>query len=566
MKQPHIQKRRASSGTPFRTDAAVETVIRKEEEHRAQYLAKKLGIPYLNLLTFPVESDGLRVLEEDKARLAKIAPVQKRGKELLMAVFDPTQPETQGVLDGLKELGYLITTVVVSETSLERAWGYYKDIQRALRSKKHIAGKVEVDPARITDYQTRIATLEHIAKLFRETPANETTELVEILIAGALKTFASDIHLEAKEETVRVRYRIDGILQDALRFPEKTYPLILSRIKLLAGLKINVHNVAQDGRFSIAVAKDAQIEVRVAILPGPDGENVVMRVLNPRTISLSLEDLGMRPEVYQVVAKELERANGMILTTGPTGSGKTTTLYAFVKKVNTTDVKIITIEDPIEYHLEGIEQTQVDPDKSYTFATGLKAIVRQDPDIILIGEIRDYETADIAMHSALTGHLVFATLHTNDAAGAIPRLINMGVNAVVAAPALNVIIAQRLVRRLCKACLASAALGKEGAEKIKNELASLPAAIPYKSPREGLQLPKPVGCTTCNNTGYKGRIGIFETFVVDDDMEKFILQGPSITEMTERAIAKGMVTMKQDGFLKVLEGMTTIEEVQRVIG
>lgn len=274
----------------------------------------------------------------------------------------------------------------------------------------------------------------------------------------------------------------------------------------------------------------------------------------------------MRKEVYTVVLSELKRTNGMILTTGPTGSGKTTTLYAFIKKVNSPDTKIITIEDPIEYHIEGIEQTQVMPDKNYTFATGLRAIIRQDPDVILVGEIRDFETADIAMHSALTGHLVFATLHTNDAAGAIPRLINMGVTPVVIAPALNIVIAQRLVRKICLACAKKVPASPEFISAAKEILKDIPPDILYAPITEKLTILQPGSCKECNGLGFRGRTGIFETFLVDAEMEKYILQTPTVSDIKERAAERGMLTMQQDGMLKIIEGVTTMEEVERVIG
>jgi type II secretory ATPase GspE/PulE/Tfp pilus assembly ATPase PilB-like protein len=549
-----------------RPESSLEQVIRREEESRAQYLAKKLGLKYINLLTFPVESDALALVGDEDAHDGKLAVLQKRGKKLAVAVYDPSNTVTQRVLARLKDEGFDSSICIVTETSLEKAWEYYSTITAAKRLKKHIAGKVDIDNRRLAEHQKAINNIKDLEKHLLAIPAAQTSDVVEAVIAGALKTFASDIHFEAEETQVRMRYRIDGLLQDVTKIPLKNYPLILSRIKLLSGLKINLRDIAQDGRFTISLDAGASIEVRTSILPGPYGENVVMRVLNPRSITSSLEELGMRKEVYGMMLEELKRTNGMILTTGPTGSGKTTTLYAFVKKVNASDTKIITIEDPIEYHLEGIEQTQVAPDRGYTFSTGLRAIIRQDPDIILVGEIRDFETADIAMHSALTGHLVFATLHTNDAAGAIPRLINMGVNPVVISPALNVVLAQRLVRKLCKDCARKIDSSPEFLAKAREELKDAPPNAEYPKIAPDMKIYESVGCALCNWTGFRGRTGIFEIFVVNNEMEKYILEAPTVSDIKERAIERGMITMRQDGIIKVLEGITTIDEVDRVIG
>ena len=356
-----------------------------------------------------------------------------------------------------------------------------------------------------------------------------------------------------------------GVQTCALPISPAGYPGLLSRIKLLAGLKINIHESPQDGRFTIR-KKDKDIEVRVSVLPGAYGENIVMRILDPSTIKQKLEDLGMRDDVLAQIKKLLEKTTGAILTTGPTGSGKTTTLYAFVRHVNKPDVKVITIEDPIEYHMEGISQTQVDPKAGYTFSGGLRSIVRQDPDVILVGEIRDVETAEIAMQAALTGHLVFSTLHTNDAAGAIPRLIDLGVRPVTIAPALNVAMAQRLVRRLCQKCKKKQRAGSGDTALLKKYLATLPKNIKIPELGETLEIYSPQQCKECNDTGYQGRIGVYEIFEIDAEIEKLILKSPAISEVQELAVKKGMVTLLQDGLLKVLEGVTSIEEVMRVIG
>jgi type II secretory ATPase GspE/PulE/Tfp pilus assembly ATPase PilB-like protein len=307
----------------------------------------------------------------------------------------------------------------------------------------------------------------------------------------------------------------------------------------------------------------------VSTLPSEYGETVVMRILNPKSL-IEIEQLGLREDMLSVFKKEIQQPNGMIIVTGPTGSGKTTTLYAILKRIKNPEIKIITIEDPIEYHLEGISQTQVNPKKGYDFANGLKAIVRQDPDVILVGEIRDFETAKIALQAALTGHLVLTTLHTNDAAGTVARLQALGEKTVNIAPAINLAIAQRLVRKICKNCLKFEKATPEELAKLKKELGALPKALKERlklpSLNKNLKIPKPNGCSKCNFTGYKGRIGIFEFFLVDDEMENFILKSPSISDLRKKAREKGMIGMKEDGLIKVLWGITTLEEVERVTG
>jgi type IV pilus assembly protein PilB len=386
----------------------------------------------------------------------------------------------------------------------------------------------------------------------------ETSKILDVILGGSIKLEASDIHIEPKEKEAKLRIRLDGILQDVIVFDRKIYEALLSRIKLLSGMKLNVYDRPQDGRFSVLMEK-LPIEIRTSTLPAEWGESIVMRILNPKSL-ISLGELGLREDLLKIFKKEIKKPNGMIIVTGPTGSGKTTTLYAILKEIQSPEIKIITIEDPIEYRLEGITQTQVDPKAGYDFANGLRAIVRQDPDVILVGEIRDFETAQIAIQAALTGHLVLTTLHTNDAAGTVARLIALGEKPVNIAPAINMAVAQRLVRKVCKKCSVLEKPSEEELEKLKSGLKNLKIEIP-----KDLKIRKAKGCEDCNFTGYRGRTGIFEAFLVDDEMERFILTSPSISDLREMAQKKGMVTMYQDGLLKVIDGITTIEEVERVV-
>jgi len=390
-------------------------------------------------------------------------------------------------------------------------------------------------------------------------------DLLETVIAGAIAIRASDIHFEAEEKKAKIRFRVDGLLHDVFtELPLQNYESLLSRLKLLAGLKMNIKDIAQDGRFSISLGKK-EVEMRVSIIPSEYGETLVMRILDPEATSVGLAGLGIREDDLTIVTRALGEPNGLILNTGPTGSGKTTTLYSFLRHINDPETKIITLEDPIEYHLEGVEQTQVDSAAGYTFVNGLRSVVRQDPDVILVGEIRDVETADIALQAALTGHLVLSTLHTNDAVGAIPRLINLGVKPVTIGPALNLIIAQRLVRKLCPHCKKPAEVTEATKASIKKFLSTLPVRVD-KSKFEKYAVYESAGCDECNGFGYRGRMGIFEFFEPGPGLEEIVLKDASEMSMKKLAIELGMVTMQQDGVLKVLMGETSFHEIENATG
>ena len=398
-------------------------------------------------------------------------------------------------------------------------------------------------------------------------PDNTVTQIIEIILAGGIVFDSSDVHIEGQENDAKLRVRLDGVLQDVVTFDKKTYEALVSRVKLLSEMKLNVSNRPQDGRFSIAAGENS-VEIRASILPTEYGDSVVMRILNPKSL-IGLEEAGLRKDLYDMFLEQIKRPNGMIIVTGPTGSGKTTTLYAFLKKLQSPEVKIVTIEDPIEYHLEGISQTQVEPDKGYDFISGLRAIVRQDPDVILVGEIRDLETVDIALQAALTGHLVFSTLHTNDAIGAIPRLISLGAKPFNIGPAINMAVAQRLVRRVCEKCAVKEPPSEEELAEIKEGLAAAAADLAKKGVAlpeidNTLKVARAKGCPHCANTGYRGRVGIYEAFKIDDELQAYVLGTPTIPGIKEIVKRKGMLTLYQDGLIKVAQGITTLEELQRV--
>jgi type IV pilus assembly protein PilB len=391
----------------------------------------------------------------------------------------------------------------------------------------------------------------------------QTGEFLNVVLAGGLTNRASDIHFETADGgSARLRYRIDGSLETVIdSIPKEVYKLVLLRIKLLANLRLNTDTIAQDGAFAFKLG-DLEIELRVATAPSEFGEAIVMRILDPRSIQITLDKLGIREDDLQIIKEELRAPNGMILNTGPTGSGKTTTLYAFLRTLATADTKIITIEDPIEYHVAGIEQTQANEKSGYTFAGGLRSMMRQDPDIILVGEIRDTETTQLALQAALTGHLVFSTLHTNDAATAIPRLIDLGGEPFLIASVLNAVVAQRIVRKIDPNKAEEYTPEPEVIENIKSVLGPL-FPEKYNANPESLKILRRTDTSTAS-AGYYGRVGLFEVLQISRQIDKLIMGNSTAKEIKDQARAEGLITMKQDGYLKVLDKVTTIEEILRV--
>lgn len=534
----------------------------REEEELAELVAKREGLEYVNLGMVPINMDALRIVPEKLAREGKMAAFNVVDKNLDLAVVAPKNDETERAVATLESKGYAVTQYVCSMEGLKNAWEKYKDLSFAEETK---SGALEIANDEITELLAKVKTKEQIKKyiqdLLGQHKGYKTTRILEIIIAGAISTEASDIHIEPEEEYVTLRFRLDGVLNNVLTFDKQTYTLILSRVKLLSGLKLNVRHIAQDGRFSVKI-NDTDIEIRTSTLPGAYNESIVLRVLNPESISVPLEDLGINEKLLNVILKQISKPNGMILTTGPTGSGKTTTLYAFLKKIHLPGVKIITIEDPIEYHLPGIVQTQTDADSGYTFLSGLRSALRQDPDVIMIGEIRDGETAEIAINSALTGHLVFSTLHTNNATGAFPRLADLGINPKIFGSAINIVLAQRLVRKLCEHCKKESEIA--GDDKVLID--KITASMQDKSSLPAVhKMWVSAGCEQCNNTGYKGRTGIYEGILIDSKIEEIVVNYPSDKEIKEASAHQGIIDMHQDGVIKVLLGITSLDEIKRVI-
>lgn len=537
-------------------------LLHKEEEELVQMLSAKYSVEYVNLLGTGINTDALRLITEDVARASQTAAYALVNKKVKVAARNPQSEKVIAVLEDIKTKGYEPEVYIASVQSLEKAWKMYKDLSFAYESK---AGSLEISSEEIASIIEEAKSLPTIVSILENTMSAKKSyrisRLLETIVAGALSIEASDIHFEPEEKYVQLRYRLDGVLQEVIQFDNETFGLILSRLKLISGMKLNIKKDSQDGRFSIRLPI-GDIEVRASILPGAYNESVVLRLLNPKSIDVPLESLGINEKLLNILLKEIDRPDGMILTTGPTGSGKTTTLYSFLKKIHNPKIKVVTIEDPIEYHLPGIVQTQVN-EKGYTFAEGLRATVRQDPDVIMIGEIRDSETADIAINSALTGHLVFSTLHTNDAAGTYPRLIDLGINSKVLTSAIRVAMAQRLVRKLCESCKKEVVVAGDDQKEIEEAINTIQDKVLIPTDRTKMFVA--VGCEKCNKTGYKGRVGIYEAILTNKKIEDAVEMNPSEREIWAAAQDQGILTMKQDGVLKILSGVTSLDELRRVI-
>jgi type II secretory ATPase GspE/PulE/Tfp pilus assembly ATPase PilB-like protein len=536
----------------------------KSEEDKAQASATKYDIPYANLFFTPVDPEALKTVEESKAREGQLAVIYRQEKTMRMALQNPDNETSKQIIRELTEQGNVITFIMVSGRSLEKAYSFYAKGA----STTGVSGATSVNTEKFKEYQEKIKKLGDIPPYLKKISAGSTADVLEFILAAALALDVSDIHFETEELNGKVRYRLDGMLYDAGVVDKRISKSIMLRLKLISGLKINVTEEPQDGRFSIKLG-DLTIEIRTSILPGPNGENVVMRILHPKAISVTLQQLGFMEWDYTIISAEIEKPNGLIMVTGPTGSGKTTTLYAIMKKLNTSDMKIITLEDPVEYHVQGLEQIQIDTERGLSFAAGLRSILRQDPDIILVGELRDHETTETAIHAALTGHLVLTTMHTNDAIATIPRLIDVGAKSAIISPAVNLAVGQRLLRKVCVQCKNTSKALPEELELLKLELKNCPARIDFtKLPKidENLELARPVGCPACNNTGYKGRIGVYELLVIDAEFKEFILTDPSYAALKQKANQKGFASMRQDAFIKIISGITDVAEVQRILG
>ena len=559
MQAPKIKEKPKTSGKAVPSTVAgkleerMDDIRLREVEELAQELAGSVGLPYINLKGFPIAPEALALISRPDAERMRLVAFLKLNDELRIATAKPGKEVEDFAIKLAKDQAANVQIYVISEESFKMAMKLYD----ALPEIREVIYGVRIEEATLKKYAEETTDLKKLQETIQKV---NTTDAVALILGGAIKLDASDVHIEAEENGVRIRYRMDGDLHDAARMPRDAWKQLIGRFKLLAGVKINIGEVPQDGRITIYLSNE-KIDIRASFLPTAFGESVVMRLLRPKSIALEFEQLGVRGRAWEALKAEIEKPNGMIVTTGPTGSGKTTTLYAILKRLNTEDIKIITLEDPVEYKLQGVNQSQIDHAKGYTFAGGLRSILRQDPDVVMVGEIRDLETAEISIQAALTGHLVVSTIHTNSAAGAIPRFLSMGVKPFLLAPAINCIIGQRLVKRLNPEHKVPATLSESMMAQVKAELSRLNPDIlaEYKVDLNNLQFFEPKAGVS---NGYKGRLGIYEIFPMTKDIEKLVLTGKvSEYDMIDIALKNGMITMAQDGILKALDGLTSIEEV-----
>lgn len=564
VKKGLLEKEKASS-----IEFEIKNSGRKEEdiilEHRIvseDFLfglkSENLKIPLKRIFPDDVQLQVLEVIPEDSARYYQIIPLSKKDKTLEVGMVYPEDIKAREALEFLarrQKLSYQICLITLTDFKklLKKYRTLRGEVTRALEElETELEGKkIELAPLPITEFE----------KIAEEAPISK---VVAVLLRHAVDGNASDIHIEPTKEKVRVRFRLDGLLHSSIFLPIRILPAVVSRIKILSNLKIDETRVPQDGRFTAKIGS-REIDFRVSTFPTVLGEKVVMRILDPEKALVDIKALGISGRNFKAIERAIKKPYGMILASGPTGSGKTTTLYSLLRIVNKEGVNIMTLEDPVEYFIEGINQSQVKPEIGYEFATGLRHMLRQDPDIMMVGEIRDEETAALAIQSALTGHMVLSTVHTNNAIGVIPRLIDLKVKPYLIPPTVSLALGQRLVRNLCPDCKKKIKPKKEIKEMIVKELDSLPPAAKkfVKIPKE-LYIWASVGCKKCNNMGYTGRTGVFEILEMTDELAEITLKEPSELKIEEEAKRQGMVTMKQDGILKVLEGVTTIEEVLRM--
>lgn len=558
----------------IKTNRSLEELLSQKgmasEEDIIKTRAMSSGIPYINLSDKRVDVKVLKIITKDYCEKHQVAPFEISGGQIKIAMLDPYDVQTIDFIE--KKTSLMVVPYIASKISLRHVISQYQDYQSELT--EVLKGmddepKEEVKSRNIQDTQ-------EVEKIIQDAPI---TRAVNTILDYAAKSRASDIHIEPRDKSIKVRYRVDGMLQEAMTLPKHIHPALISRIKILSNLKIDEHRVPQDGRFQISL-ENREIDLRVSISPIVYGEKVVIRLLDKSSKLITLEQLGLTGRAYRLIEEGSKKPWGMILSTGPTGSGKSTSLYAILSRINSAEVNIITLEDPVEYNIDGINQIQVNNKVGLTFAAGLRSVLRQDPDVIMVGEIRDVETADLAVQSALTGHVVLSTLHTNTASGVLPRLLDMNIEPFLISSTVNTVIGQRLVRTICKKCRQQYKATQTEMDTIKSTLGDF---LPKKNDKDAKEkidslgyknipffddsaftLYKGQGCDECRNTGYSGRIGIFEVFQVTEKMGKLLLTHATSDEIQDAAVSEGMITMKQDGYLKVLAGMTTLQEVARV--
>lgn len=529
-----------------------------EEEKLAEVKGRVFNLPYINLVGREIRFDDLNVIPKDVAENNQVVSFEKSDGEISVGIIDPKRIASMEAIGFLaKEKNLTVKYFVISPTSFRDAVRKYEIL------KKEVEKVLEIAKERFEEEEEAVLEIPtgDVEEAIKKAPVSK---MVAMIMKYAVDNKASDIHIEPGFNESRVRYRIDGVLRSRLALPAYIHSAVIARIKVLANLKLDETRIPQDGRIR-QVINGRNVDFRISTLPLMDQEKVVMRVLETATRAATLENLGFRGQAVEIISREIKKPHGLLLVTGPTGSGKSTTLYTALSMVNREGVNIVTLEDPIEYYIEGVNQSQIRPEINFTFAAGLRSLLRQDPNILMVGEIRDSETAELTIHAALTGHLIFSTLHTNDAAGAIPRLIDMKVEPFLLSSTLNAIVAQRLVRKICPDCKEEIEAPADVMANMKKEL----VLVPKKFFPKGIDLEKSIkfwhgaGCARCNNEGYLGRIVISEVLEATENLRKIIAASFSMKNLSEEMKNQGVITMKQDGFLKVLEGLTTVEEVLR---
>jgi len=514
------------------------------EDKLMMFLSKQYGVPYVDLSRFDIDQNIVKLIPADVAQKYQIMPINRTGATITIAMVDPSNVFA---IDDVKFMtGYNVEPVVATEGGIKGAIGKYYSLTTAIEK---VMTALEVDDKSVGVIHDDEEKLD-VAKLKAEVEDAPVVKLVNLILTDAVQKGASDIHIEAYEKSFRVRYRIDGSLYEVMSPPMKLRAALTSRLKIMAELDIAERRLPQDGRIKLKI-KDKEVDLRVSVLPCLFGEKIVMRILDKSNLMLDLRKLGFEAKAMKDFMDAISSPYGMVLVTGPTGSGKSTTLYSALQQINTIDVNIMTAEDPVEYNLMGVNQVQMKDDIGLNFAAALRSFLRQDPDIVMVGEIRDYETAEIAVKAALTGHLVLSTLHTNDAPSTVNRLLNMGVEPFLVSSSVVLILAQRLVRKVCQNC--------KKPEKLPVQI-FIDAGF-TKEEAVTVVSNRGEGCTTCNNTGYKGRVALYEVMPVNEEIKELILQGASAIDIKKSSIKTGMQTLRMSGLSKVKEGLTSLEEV-----
>lgn len=550
----YAQLQQQSLTTGVSIDALLEKSSAVSPTNLTKAKAKLYNVGYVEMKNLAASPEALAKVPESVAEHYSVMPFayDAKNRELSVAMANPLDLQTIAFLEAKSSSRVKPFLALSSELIEEIPRRYAQSLSAEVTQVLKEAGD--------SDINKRIVDVERIGDVIREAPI---AKIVATVLEFAVKSRASDIHIEPLEDHTRVRYRIDGILQEKLVLPKKTHDAVVSRVKILAELKIDERRVPQDGRFTFKV-EDQEVDLRVSTLPTVDGEKIVMRLLRKSSNVPTLAELGFRGMALKNIEDSIKVPHGIVLITGPTGSGKTTTLYSILHALNTPKVNIVTLEDPVEYQIDGVNQVQINPKAGLTFATGLRSFLRQDPNIIMVGEIRDNETADLAIQASLTGHLVFATLHTNSAAGALPRLLDMQAEPFLLASSMTCVLAQRVLRQVCSNCKEAYTPDAATVTELKRVLGPIYDTYVQKSNGETPKLYRGRKCEVCGDSGYKGRLGIFEVLKINEKIGKLILGRSPASEIENLAVSDGMLLMEQDGYVKALDGLTTLEEVMRV--